>query len=53
MKRYGKTQALAGLDLVANPGRVVALLGPNGAGKTTFVRGGGHLAAPGRRDAAR
>ena len=37
MKRYGKTQALAGLDLVANPGRVVALLGPNGAGKTTFV----------------
>ena len=38
MKRYGKTQALAGLDLVVNPGRVVALLGPNGAGKTTFVR---------------
>jgi ABC-2 type transport system ATP-binding protein len=38
MKRYGKTQALAGLDLVAEPGRVVALLGPNGAGKTTFVR---------------
>jgi ABC-type multidrug transport system ATPase subunit len=38
MKRYGKTQALAGLDLVADPGRVVALLGPNGAGKTTFVR---------------
>jgi daunorubicin resistance ABC transporter ATP-binding subunit len=38
MKRYGKTQALAGLDLVAESGRVVALLGPNGAGKTTFVR---------------
>src|ERR1700722_3294858 len=38
MKRYGKTQALAGLELVAEPGRVVALLGPNGAGKTTFVR---------------
>ncbi|MBO3748989.1 ATP-binding cassette domain-containing protein [Streptosporangiaceae bacterium NEAU-GS5] len=37
-KRYGKTQALAGLDLVVSPGRVVALLGPNGAGKTTFVR---------------
>jgi ABC-2 type transport system ATP-binding protein len=37
-KRYGKTQALAGLDLVAEPGRVVAVLGPNGAGKTTFVR---------------
>jgi ABC-2 type transport system ATP-binding protein len=37
-KRFGRTQALAGLDLVAHPGRVVALLGPNGAGKTTFVR---------------
>jgi hypothetical protein len=27
-KRFGRTQALAGLDLVASPGRVVALLGP-------------------------
>ena len=37
-KRFGKTIALDGLDLVAEPGQVVALLGPNGAGKTTFVR---------------
>jgi ABC-2 type transport system ATP-binding protein len=37
-KRYGKVEALAGLDLVAHRGQVVALLGPNGAGKTTFVR---------------
>jgi ABC-2 type transport system ATP-binding protein len=37
-KRFGKVEALAGLDLVAQPGQVVALLGPNGAGKTTFVR---------------
>jgi ABC-2 type transport system ATP-binding protein len=37
MKRYGKTRALAGLDLVASAGRVAALLGPNRAGKTTFV----------------
>jgi ABC-2 type transport system ATP-binding protein len=37
-KRYGKTRALDGLDLVAEPGQVVAVLGPNGAGKTTFVR---------------
>ena len=37
-KRYGRVEALAGLDLVAEPGQVVALLGPNGAGKTTFVR---------------
>jgi ABC-2 type transport system ATP-binding protein len=37
-KRYGKTQALAGLDLVAEEGKVLGLLGPNGAGKTTAVR---------------
>src|SRR5437879_9197629 len=37
-KHYGKTHALAGLDLVAEQGSVLALLGPNGAGKTTAVR---------------
>ena len=37
-KSFGKVQALAGLDLVADSGQVVAVLGPNGAGKTTFVR---------------
>jgi len=37
-KRFGKTQALDGLDLIAHSGQVVAVLGPNGAGKTTFVR---------------
>ena len=37
-KRFRKTRALAGLDLVADAGQVTALLGPNGAGKTTFVR---------------
>jgi ABC-2 type transport system ATP-binding protein len=37
-KRYGKTRALDGLDLLADSGQVVAVLGPNGAGKTTFVR---------------
>jgi daunorubicin resistance ABC transporter ATP-binding subunit len=36
-KRFGDVEALAGLDLVAESGRVTALLGPNGAGKTTFV----------------
>jgi ABC-2 type transport system ATP-binding protein len=38
VKRYGRTRALDGLDLVAERGQVVAVLGPNGAGKTTFVR---------------
>jgi oleandomycin transport system ATP-binding protein len=37
-KRFGATQALAGVDLHADSGRVLALLGPNGAGKTTIVR---------------
>ncbi len=36
-KAFGDVHALAGLDLVAQPGRVTALLGPNGAGKTTFI----------------
>jgi ABC-2 type transport system ATP-binding protein len=45
-KRYGKTRALAGLDLVVSPGRVVALLGPNGAGKTTLVRAVATLLRP-------
>jgi ABC-2 type transport system ATP-binding protein len=38
IKRFGKTVALDGLDLVAGHGSILAVLGPNGAGKTTFVR---------------
>jgi energy-coupling factor transporter ATP-binding protein EcfA2 len=37
-KRFGKVQALNGLDLTIPSGQVVAILGPNGAGKSTFVR---------------
>src|SRR5215471_20263549 len=37
-KSYGKTQALAGLDLVVEAGSVLGVLGPNGAGKSTAVR---------------
>jgi oleandomycin transport system ATP-binding protein len=37
-KRFGATRALAGVDISAERGQVLALLGPNGAGKTTIVR---------------
>ncbi len=37
-KRFGDVEALAGLDLEAPSGSVLAVLGPNGAGKTTLVR---------------
>ncbi len=37
-KSFGKTQALAGVDLQVESGTVLGLLGPNGAGKTTTVR---------------
>lgn len=37
-KRYGKTEALRGLDLIVEEGTVFGVLGPNGAGKTTAVR---------------
>jgi ABC-2 type transport system ATP-binding protein len=36
-RRFGRTQAVAGVDLAIGPG-VFGLLGPNGAGKTTLLR---------------
>jgi ABC-2 type transport system ATP-binding protein len=37
-KRFGKVEALKGVDLEVPPSTVLGLLGPNGAGKTTTVR---------------
>jgi ABC-type sugar transport system ATPase subunit len=37
-KRYGDTQALDGLDLVAPRGRILGIAGPNGAGKSTMIK---------------
>jgi ABC-2 type transport system ATP-binding protein len=36
-RRFGRTMAVAGVDLQAGPG-VYGLLGPNGAGKTSLLR---------------
>ncbi|CAL9505141.1 putative ABC transporter ATP-binding protein YxlF [Actinosynnema sp. ALI-1.44] len=36
-KRYGRHEALAGVDLVVPRGSVYGLVGPNGAGKTTLL----------------
>jgi ABC-2 type transport system ATP-binding protein len=37
-KRYGRLDAVAGVDLTVNAGDVYGFLGPNGAGKTTSLR---------------
>jgi branched-chain amino acid transport system ATP-binding protein len=36
--RYGRAQALFGVDLAVDEGQVVALMGRNGMGKTTTIR---------------
>jgi ABC-2 type transport system ATP-binding protein len=37
VKRYGRREALGGIDLDVHRGEIFAFLGPNGAGKTTTV----------------
>jgi ABC-2 type transport system ATP-binding protein len=37
-KRFGRTAALDGLDLIVRQGEVHGFLGPNGAGKSTTIR---------------
>ncbi|HEX3462476.1 MAG TPA: heme ABC exporter ATP-binding protein CcmA [Candidatus Elarobacter sp.] len=45
-RRFGKLEAVAGIDFDVARGEVVALLGPNGAGKTTTLTCIGGLLAP-------
>jgi ABC-2 type transport system ATP-binding protein len=45
-KRYGRTEALRGVDLTVGEGELVGLLGPNGAGKSTLVKAAVGLVRP-------
>lgn len=37
-KKYAYLEALSGIDLTLEPGRIVGLLGPNGSGKSTLIK---------------
>ena len=37
-KKYFNKQALKGIDLTIESGKIVGLLGPNGSGKSTFLK---------------
>jgi ABC-2 type transport system ATP-binding protein len=37
-KRYGRTEALSGIDFEIESGSIVGLIGPNGAGKTSALK---------------
>jgi len=37
VKRYGRREAVRGIDLEVHRGEIFAFLGPNGAGRTTTV----------------
>ncbi len=42
-KRFGKLDALRGVDLTVRPGEVTVIIGPSGSGKSTFLRCINHL----------
>jgi len=42
-KRFGRIEALQGVDLTVQPGEVTVIIGPSGSGKSTFLRCINHL----------
>ena len=46
VKHFAKKQALKGIDLKINRGRIVGLLGPNGSGKSTLIKLANDLLTP-------
>ena len=46
VKTFSNKQALNGIDLKVNKGRIVGLLGPNGSGKTTLIKLANALLTP-------
>jgi len=45
-RRFGRTEALAPVDLAVAPGEIVTVLGPSGSGKTTLLRVVAGLVSP-------
>jgi ABC-2 type transport system ATP-binding protein len=45
-KTYANSEALKGIDLTINRGRIVGLLGPNGSGKSTLIKLANGLLTP-------
>lgn len=46
VKNYDRKEAIKGIDLTINRGRIVGLLGPNGSGKSTLIKLANGLLTP-------